>query len=187
MFINGHLHPPALFALASRWGWGILFMSEPLIQCDLGRVIHHLSHRWSQHSDQRNQSSAHQMEQKMPSIHCTNTRLCLICLWLQTSGQWLQVFPLYIPSHWYSHLSFWWWFLGCTRKCLLPAAEMILCVSWKCSVCHWPYPRGTLQSHFTDCEPLARAVLLVCLYKTSCTETLPQLGPQKHGHKTSNK
>lgn len=170
-------------------GW-VLFLSEPLIQCDLEHVLHHLSHCWSQHSDQRNQTSADQMEQKMPSIktiHCTNTRLCLICLWVQTFGQCLQVFPLSIPSHWHPHLSLWRWFLGCTRKCLLQAAEMILWVSWGCSVCHWPYPRGTLHPPFTDCEPLARAVLPVCLCKTSCTEALPQLGPQKHSYKTSYK
>lgn len=79
----------------------VLFPSEPLIQCDLEHVLHHLCHHWSQHSDRRNQTSAHQMEQKMPSIkmiHCTNTRLCLICLWAQTSGRCLQVFPLYVPS-----------------------------------------------------------------------------------------
>lgn len=134
-------------------GW-VLFLSEPLIQCDLEHVLHHLSHCWSQHSDQRNQTSAHQMEQKMPSIkriHCTNTRLCLICLWAQNSGQCLQVFPLSIPSHWHPHLSLWRWFLGCTRQCLLQAAEMILCVSWEGSVCHWPYPEAL-------CSPLLQTV-----------------------------
>lgn len=168
----------------------VLVLSEPLIQRDLEHVLHHLSHHWSQRSDQRNQTSAHQIGQKMPSvkmIHCTNSGLCLICLWVQTSGWCLQVFPLYVPSHWHPHLSLWWWFLTCTRKCLLQSAEMTLCVSWKCSVCHWPYTRGTLQPPFTDSEPLARAVLPVCLYKTSCTEVLPQLGPQKHGNKTSYK
>lgn len=86
----------------------VLFLFEPLIRCDLEHVLHHLSHCWSQHSDQRNRTSAHQVEQKMPSIkriHCTNTGLCLICLWVQTCGQCLQVFPLYIPSHWHPHLS----------------------------------------------------------------------------------
>lgn len=167
----------------------VLFPSEPLIQGDLEHVLHHLCHHWSQHSDQRNQTSAHQMEQKMPSIktiHCTNTRLCLICLWAQTSGRCLQVFPLYVPSHWQPHLSLW-WFLGCTRNCLLQAAEMILWVSWRCSVCCQPYPRGTLQPPFTDCEPLAKAALPVCLCKTSCAEALPQLWPQKHSYKTSYK
>lgn len=48
----------------------VLFLSEPLIQCDLEHVLHHLSHHWSQHSDQRNQTSAHQREQKMlNSLH----------------------------------------------------------------------------------------------------------------------
>lgn len=53
----------------------VLFLFEPLIWCDLEHVLHHLTHCWSQHSDQRNRTSAHQVEQKMPSIkriHCTN-------------------------------------------------------------------------------------------------------------------
>lgn len=65
--------------------------------------------------------------------------------------------------------------------------EMLLCISWRWSACHSPYMRHTLQTLFADHEPLAKAVLIVCSYKTSRTEALPQLGPQKHGYKTSYK
>lgn len=164
----------------------VLFLSEPLIQCDLELVLHHLSLHWSQHSDQRNQTSAYQMEQKMPSIHCTNTRLCLICLWLQTSSQCLQVFPLYLPlllappfvtagdflaaqGSVSSRLQRWFW--------VSPGNVL-------CGTGHTP---EALCSPLLQTEPLARAVLPACLYKTSCTEALPQLGPRKHGYKTSYK